>query len=63
MSTKIEIEVDEKTLRKLVINYLEEQIGTALSPEDVRIETKSRQNYRSEWESAAFRARVERVLP
>jgi len=58
MATTINIEVDENTLRRLVKRYLEQQIGAELDEKDISIETKSKQNYRSEWESAAFRARV-----
>lgn len=59
---KIDIEIDEKKLRELVYRYLQDQLGSVdLDPKDVDIEVKSKQNYRSEWESAAFRARVHKV--
>lgn len=61
--TRIRIEVDERTLKRLVIRYLSEQVGADLSEKDVFIETKSTQNYKSEWESALFRARVEKEVP
>lgn len=61
--TRIRIEVDERTLKRLVIRYLSEQVGANLSETDVFIETKSTQNYKSEWESALFRARVEKEVP
>lgn len=57
---RIQIEIDEKTLRRLVVRYLSEQIGTELSDKDVLVETKSTQNYRAEWESALFRARIQK---
>ena len=64
MSTKINIEVDETTLRRLVLHYLAEQLGDAgLTEKDITIEVKSKQNYKSDWEIAAFRARVEKHLP
>jgi hypothetical protein len=54
---KIRIEVNEDILRSLVINYLQDQLGAiAFKAEDVRIEVKSKQNYKSEWEQASFRA-------
>ena len=56
MATKITIEVDEKTLRQLVAAHFEKY---GISPDDVVIEVKSQQNYKSEWERAAFRARAE----
>ena len=57
MKIRIEIEIDEKTLRKLVHDHITEQLGE-LAPrsEDIRIEVKSNQNYKSEWEPASFRA-------
>ena len=61
MATKLYIEIDESTLRKLVLDHLSAQLGCALSEKDVFIEVKSKQNYKSEWERAEFRARVERT--
>lgn len=58
MATTIKIEIDESTLKKLIKQYLEDQIGTSIDEKDIKIETKSKQNYSSEWESAAFRASI-----
>jgi hypothetical protein len=58
---KIRAEVDEKILRNLVMTYLSEQLGTIdFKEEDIKIEVKSKQNYKSEWEQAAFRAVLEK---
>ena len=59
---KIRVELDEKILRMLVIGYLEERLGS-LSPkiDMIKIEVKSKQNYKSEWEEAEFRAVYEEV--
>ncbi len=55
----IQIELTEKELRELVFNHLEAVLGDVrLEETDVLIEVKSKQNYKSEWEIAAFRARV-----
>jgi len=55
----IEITLTEADLKVLVRNELERRMGEiTLEPSDVKIETKSTQNYKSEWETAAFRARV-----
>ncbi len=62
MAIKIQIKVDERTLRNLVRQYLERQMGTELEDEDICIETKSEQNYKSEWETAAFRAKVDKTI-
>ena len=55
----IEIKLTEKDLRELIIAYICKT--TAISRDElnssaVRIEVKSKQNYRSEWEVADFRA-------
>jgi hypothetical protein len=56
---QINIEFTEQELRNLILNHLEELLGrVALNPEDVKIQVKSKQNYKSEWEEAAFRATV-----
>lgn len=59
MANKLEIEIDENTLKKLVLDYLQDKLGeVSLSAQDVQIEVKSTQNFKSEWETAKFRARV-----
>jgi len=57
---KIQIELTESDLRKLVLDHLREKINADLEEKDVKIETKSAQNYRAEWETAKFRATVTR---
>lgn len=56
--TNIRIEVDKHTLRALVRDYLA-GLGVDVEAEEVKIETRSEQNWKSEWESADFRATVE----
>lgn len=57
---KIHVEIDEKQLKSLVYDYLLDKLGNvSLRPEDVKIEVKSKQNWKAEWEEALFRARVE----
>jgi hypothetical protein len=58
---KIEIMITEKELREMVLERLRSELGAAgdkLKENDIKIEVKSKQNYKSEWESAAFRACV-----
>ncbi len=58
---KIDIVITEKDLRAMVIDRIVKELGEAgskLIDEDVQIEVKSSQNYKSEWERAVFRARV-----
>lgn len=59
---RIRIEIDEKELRRLIINDLSERLGQiSFDEEDVVIEVKSKQNYKSEWEQAKFRAVYQRI--
>lgn len=53
---KIRIEITEKDLQKLIHQHLEDQVGAKINPEMIRIEVKSKQNFKSEWERADFRA-------
>ncbi len=61
---KIKVEVDEAVLKVLVIEYIRERVNAPLVLTDLKIETKSKQNYRAEWESGAgFRATYEGEVP
>lgn len=54
---KIRIELDEQVVKDLIIEYMKEQLGEIhLDEDEIRIEVKSKQNYKSEWEQANFRA-------
>lgn len=55
---KLEIILSEDDLKKLAVEHIATLLNCAISPEDVKIEVKSKQNYKSEWEVAAYRARV-----
>lgn len=58
---KIEIEIDEAELKLMVFERFKAVLGpNKIRVEDIKIEVKSKQNYKSEWEPAAFRARVEK---
>ena len=51
------IQLDEKDLKQLVCDELQRKLGDiTIDASKVTIEVKSKQNYKSEWESAAFRA-------
>ena len=55
--TKVAIEVSEGTLKDLVVRYLEDDLGLqGIDKDDVKIEVKSKQNFKSEWEVAEYRA-------
>ena len=53
---KIEILLTEEDLKELVKDKIESMIDKDINSYDIKIEVKSKQNYKAEWESAAFRA-------
>ncbi len=53
---KIRIEINESDIIKLVAAAMSDKTGQEIAPEHIDIEVKSKQNYKSEWEVAAFRA-------
>lgn len=59
----ISIEIDEKKLKELILAYFDEKLGDiAFEEKDVIIQVKSKQNYKSEWEIAQFRATVNKTI-
>lgn len=61
---EIHIIIPEATLQMLVIEHLRSKLGDVpLVLKDVKIEVKSKQNFKSEWENAAFRATYSVVVP
>lgn len=55
---KINIEMTEEDLKTQVINWFEKNTALEIDPKDIRIMVKSKQNYKSEWEVAEFKATV-----
>jgi hypothetical protein len=49
------IELKESEIRQALAEYLQHQFGIDVNPEFLPIETKAKQNYRSEWETADIR--------
>ncbi len=57
---KIAVEITEIELKAMILQKLEYMMpGSGINATDIKIEVKSKQNYKSEWEEASFRARVE----
>lgn len=59
--SELKIVVDEKKLRELVYEYFDKIIDPSyghdnINESDIKIEVKSKQNWKSEWEVAEFRA-------
>jgi|JI10StandDraft_1071094.scaffolds.fasta_scaffold75371_7 hypothetical protein len=61
----ITVEVNETELKRLVVSHIAQYFNTdefsIFDPDKVIIQVKSKQNYNSEWETAAFRARYTTV--
>lgn len=48
---RLVISLGEETLKMLILDYLREKLGNVdLSIDDLNIQVKSKQNYKSEWE-------------
>ena len=54
--SQFKFEMGEVDLQVLVAKHISEKLGLSLQPKDIKIEVKSKQNYKSEWEVAAYRA-------
>lgn len=53
----LNIEINEAELKQLILHHLQSKLGDIkLDDNALKIEVKSKQNYKSEWEPAAFRA-------
>ena len=54
---QIKIEIDEAELKQLVMEAIEKKLSAVpFDKSKVKILTKSTQNYKAEWETAAFKA-------
>lgn len=59
---KIHIELDSHQLKALVIEHLQNRLGNvALDVKNLRIEVKSKHNWKAEWEDALYRATYEAI--
>lgn len=55
--SKLEITIDESKLREIIAKYLRDRLGdTDIDVQQIKIQVKSDQNYKSVWETAEFRA-------
>lgn len=52
----VRLEIDERQLRKLVLDHFREKLQGNLDEKKVQIQVKSAQNYKADWETAHFRA-------
>lgn len=59
----MKVEITEDKVKELIVSYLHDITGNpSIEIGDILIEVKSRQNYRSEWEVASFRAQYNTIL-
>lgn len=58
---KVAIKLDENDIREILASYINRTYSTAILPKDLKIEVKSKQNYRSVWEQADIR--LEQDIP
>jgi hypothetical protein len=56
---KVEIELTEEDIRRYITEQLNVAYGLNISWDKLPIEVKSKQNYKSEWEEAAIRVKVQ----
>ena len=59
----INIEINETMLRDIICRHINRTFGDELNlnEKDIKIQVKSKQNYKSEWEAAEFRASVNKT--
>ena len=51
----LKVELNETDVKYIVKKYLEENLNRYIEDTQIKMEVKSKQNYKSEWETAAFR--------
>lgn len=54
----IQLQITEDDLKRLVKEHLSNVLNVTLAESDIRIEVKTTQNYKAEWEVGKFRATV-----
>ena len=60
--TKVTIDIDTDTLKRLICNEINRTLGDEVDLEDVTIEVKASMNYKSEWEKGEFRAKISKFI-
>jgi len=58
----IQVELTEDDLKRLIVEHLSKVLQADVSVDSVDIKVKSKQNYKSEWETASFKATVIRSV-
>ncbi len=55
---KISVQLTESDIREILAAIVSNNYGTEIKPEELHIQVKSKQNYKSEWEIADIRLDV-----
>lgn len=58
---KLSISMNVEDLKRLIRDKFQAQLGMDIEQHEISIMVKSKQNYKSEWEEAEFKAEVEKV--
>lgn len=56
----IQVVLSESDVRRLIKDEVERLTGQSVAVAEIKIEVKSKHNFRSEWETANFRAEYRR---
>lgn len=54
---RCDIELSAQEIREAICDYISARSGVRIKPADVNVLVKSNRNYRSEWETAEFKAK------
>lgn len=56
---KLQVELNEQDIRDILARYINGEYGTNFTWQDLPIQVKSKQNYRSDWEEAEIKIDVQ----
>lgn len=56
---KVTVKMSEDDIRKILAEYVYDKYNVSIPADKLRIEVKSKQNYKSEWELADIRMEIE----
>lgn len=57
----VKIDINEIEAREIIRDYISKQVGFTVDAKYAHFEVKSKNNYKSEWENAAFRVSYHKV--
>ena len=60
--TKVTVEMDENTSKRLICNEINRALGDEVDVNDVTIEVKASMNFKAEWEKGQFRAKISKCI-